>query len=289
MTDAKLLKNYCYYAAGGPADRLALPRSLEEAKTFLDQARAEHLPITVLGLGSNVLVADAGIEGLVLLTTGLDHLRLEDGKVYAEAGVHLADLVSFASENGLGDITGLVGIPGTLGGAVFMNAGAYDAEISSHLISLVLYDVTTGEIVTRDVTPEDFGYRTSFVQGSNYIVLEAVFELDSHPVEELFQKLREVQQKRRKSQPLDMASCGSAFKRPPGYYVGKILTDLKLKGVRHGEVGVSAKHAGFIVNYGNATATEIRDFYLFVQGEVKRQMEVDLTPEVQFIGRWDRV
>lgn len=287
MTQNKPLKDYCYYAAGGPADRLALPQSLAEAEDILNRARADGLPVTVLGLGSNVLVADAGIEGLVLLTTGLDGLRLEDGKVYAEAGVHLADLVSFASENGLGDITGLIGIPGTLGGAVFMNAGAYEAEISSHLVSLVLYDLETGERVTRDVTPEDFGYRSSFIQGSDYIVLEAVFDFDRHPVAELFANLRTVQKKRRLSQPLDMASCGSAFKRPPGYYVGKILTDLELKGVRHGEVGVSAKHAGFIVNYGQATAAEIRAFYRFVQDEVKRRMDVELNPEVQFIGRWE--
>ena len=206
MTQNKPLKDYCYYSAGGPADRLALPQSLAEAEDILDRARADGLPVTVLGLGSNVLVADAGIEGLVLLTTGLDGLRLEDGKVYAEAGVHLADLVSFASENGLGDITGLIGIPGTLGGAVFMNAGAYEAEISHRLARA--YDLKRASAYATSRR------RISLPQlpGQRLYRAETQLRLPS-----CRRAVREPAhcKKRRLSQPLDMASCGSAFQRPP--------------------------------------------------------------------------
>ncbi|MDO5733800.1 MAG: UDP-N-acetylmuramate dehydrogenase [Eubacteriales bacterium] len=286
IKEAVPLAPLSYYRAGGVAQYFAKPETLAEFTAVLKAAKERNLETVVLGLGSNVLFAEEGIDGLVIMTTGLDRIFTSEDLIWAEAGVLLADFVAYTVDRSLGDYSSLVGIPGTIGGALFMNAGAYDCEISKYLDAVLLYAKESSDCFIYRPKPGDFSYRMSFLQNSDYLALAAAFKLEPQKQSELMEKLAEVQMKRRNAQPLLLPSCGSAFKRPPGHYVGKLISDLGLKGVRHGQVGVSAKHAGFIVNYGGATASEIRAFFNWVRKEVKEAYEIDLVPEVRYLGKW---
>ena len=251
------------FAVGGPADVLVLPYSVKELSLSIRAARRLGLPVTVLGGGSNVLVRDGGIRGVVIQLNCMHKvLSAHDNKILASAGFMLEDVCAFAQNRGLTGIEFACGIPGTLGGAVFMNAGAYGGEMS-HVVSRVRTVNGQGGVQTYVIPDFGFSYRMS-----------------------KFQELQEdeLMEKRRSKQPLEMHSAGSTFKRPPGYFAGTLIDQTGLKGLSCGDAEVSVKHAGFVVNRGNASARDVLTVIHEVQRRVKEAYGVTLETEVRIIG-----
>ncbi|MDO5737657.1 MAG: UDP-N-acetylmuramate dehydrogenase [Eubacteriales bacterium] len=280
------LADIVYYQAGGEASLFFAPSEIKEFVKALSWARQNDVKTTILGLGTNVLISPQGLSGLVISTANLNRLYLDTDLIWAEAGVILADLIEQFTRLGRCSAPGLVGIPGTVGGGLFMNAGAYDSELSAILDKILLYKIDSGECYVRDHAVEDFSYRNSFLQAGEELVLAAAFKPSVVDSENSLIDLYEYQKRRRQSQPLAMPSCGSAFKRPKGHFVGKLISDMGWKGHREGNVGVSAKHAGFIVNYGVDSSQEIADFFDKVKSEVLKSFNLELEEEVKFLGDW---
>ncbi len=277
------------FKVGGPADLVSWPHSQEAILACLRLARDLDLPVTVLGRGSNVLVADQGIRGLVIiLSSAYSELDLQGKVLSCQAGCPLYQLAAFCARQGLSGAEGLVGIPGSLGGAVMMNAGAYDCTIGD-LVTQVTY--IDDQLQVRSLSKEelDFSYRHSYFSDHPGLISQVSLELAPGAKHEIYARMADFQARRRKSQPLEMASAGSSFKRPQGAYASRLIEGAGLKGWRQGSCGVSAKHAGFIVNYGNASAQDLRQAFAHVQAEVKRQSGYSLEPEVRFIGDWSEL
>lgn len=272
-----------HFGSGGPAELLAVPRSLagviHVAKTCLEADE----PLYVLGRMSNVLVSDRGLPGVtMLMTQQVGEITVDGDTVTAAAGVWLSRLAAQAAVHGLSGLEFASGIPGTLGGSILINAGAYDQEFS-HVVTETTYLASDGNIRTVTGSDHHFSYRTSLFEENGCLILQSrmVLEKAGHDV---YRKMAELAKKRRESQPLPDKSCGSAFKRPPGYYAGKLISDVGLKGYAKDGAGVSAKHAGFIVNHGTAASETIAACFIHVQKEVYRQFGVSLEPEVRFAG-----
>ena len=277
------------FQAGGPAKRFVTPESLAELTAVLRYLEERNEPYFVLGRGSNLLVSDKGYDGTVVYTRKClnriqrtpDSLDLE-----AECGVLLQDLAAKALSFGLTGLEFAHGIPGTVGGAVLMNAGAYGPEIKDVLRSArVLFP--GGEI--REMSPKDLGlsYRYSVLMEKKGTVLSAVFALNPGDPQEIRAKMSELMQKRKEKQPLEYASAGSTFKRPEGHYAGGLIEEAGLKGTLHvGDAWVSEKHAGFVVNKGHASASEIREVIWKAQDAVFRHSGILLEPEVRFLGEF---
>lgn len=268
---------------GGPADYLCKPRTTAEIQEALRYARENNLPVTVIGYGSNLLVTDKGIRGLVIqLADNFAKAWVEGTRITATAGCLFSSVSKLAAKHSLTGLEFAVGIPGSFGGAVFMNAGAYDGEIGP-LIEEVTW-VTADEIGVWDKTEFTYSYRHSRVQTDGVIVAEAVIKLEPGNQQEILNKMKELQARRRARQPLDMPSAGSTFKRPPGYYVGPLIEEANLKGYSIGGAQISTKHAGFIVNTGGATAQDVLDLIAYIQKTIKAKYNVDLQPELRIIG-----
>ena len=277
------------FQAGGPAKRFVTPESLAELTAVLRYLEERNEPYFVLGRGSNLLVSDKGYDGTVVYTRKcLNRIqRTPDGLgLEAECGVLLQDLAAKALSFGLTGLEFAHGIPGTVGGAVLMNAGAYGPEIKDVLRSArVLFP--GGEI--REMSPKDLGlsYRYSVLMEKKGTVLSAVFALNPGDPQEIRAKMSELMQKRKEKQPLEYASAGSTFKRPEGHYAGGLIEEAGLKGTLHvGDAWVSEKHAGFVVNKGHASASEIREVILKAQDAVFRHSGILLEPEVRFLGEF---
>lgn len=278
------MSEHTTFAVGGPADVLILPESVKEMSLAIRAARRLDLPVTVLGGGSNVLVRDGGIRGVVIqLNTMKKVLACHDRKIMASAGFMLKDVCQFAQENSLTGIEFACGIPGTLGGAVFMNAGAYDGEMS-HVVSRVRTLNSTGGVHTYDVPNLGFSYRQSRFQKSQEFVVEVELTLRSGDPKEIQARMDDLMNRRRSKQPLEMHSAGSTFKRPPGYYAGTLIDQTGLKGLSCGDAQVSMKHAGFVVNTGHASARDVLNVIHEVQKRVEKAHGVHLEPEVRIIG-----
>lgn len=274
------------FKVGGPADLVAWPHSQESILACLRLARDLDLPVTVLGRGSNVLISDQGIRGLVLiLGSAYSQLYLEDQVLRCQAGCPLYQLAAFCARHSLSGVEGLVGIPGSLGGAIMMNAGAYDCTIGDFVTQVTLIDdqLQVRNLAGREL---DFSYRHSYFSDHSGLISQVSLELVPGDKSEIYARMADFQTRRRKSQPLEMASAGSSFKRPQGAYASRLIEGAGLKGWRQGKCGVSAKHAGFIVNYGGATAQDLRQVFAHVQAEVKQQSGFSLEPEVRFLGDW---
>ncbi|MGB3986250.1 MAG: UDP-N-acetylmuramate dehydrogenase, partial [Limnochordia bacterium] len=268
---------------GGPADLLCKPRTIGEVHEALKYAREHQLPVTVIGYGSNLLVTDKGIRGLVIqLAEHFAKAEAAGTKIRATAGCLLSSLSKLAARHSLTGLEFAVGIPGSLGGAVYMNAGAYGGEIGP-LVEEITW-VTPDEVGVWKKSEFSYGYRRSRVQEERVIVAEAVIELRPGNQSEILAKMKELQEKRRACQPLDLPSAGSTFKRPPGYYVGPMIEAANLKGYRIGGAEVSTKHAGFIVNTGGATAQDVLALIAHIQKTIKDKFDVDLQPELQIVG-----
>lgn len=278
------MSKHTTFAVGGPADVLVLPKSVKEMSLAIRAARSLELPVTVLGGGSNVLVRDGGIRGVVIqLNQMMKVLSCNGTKILASAGYMMKDVCQFAQEQGLTGIEFACGIPGTLGGAVFMNAGAYGGEMS-HVVSRVRTVNSTGGVHTYNAPNLGFSYRQSRFQKSQEFVVEIELTLRQGNKAEIQQEMDDLMQKRRSKQPLEMHSAGSTFKRPPGYFAGTLIDQTGLKGLSCGDAQVSTKHAGFVVNTGHASARDVLQVIHEVQKRVEKAHGVHLEPEVRIIG-----
>ena len=278
-----LMKEHINFEVGGPADILLIPSKVEQIIESIKICKENNIPYFVMGNGSNLLVKDGGIRGVVIKLTGLTNLEVNKEEIKADCGVMLKELSDKALENSLTGLEFACGIPGSVGGAVFMNAGAYNGEIKN-VIKEAEVITSSGEIITLSKDELELGYRTSKVMKDNSIVINATFKLEKGNKEEIKETIDDLTQKREEKQPLEYPSAGSTFKRPEGYFAGKLIQDSGLKGYSIGGAAVSSKHSGFVINKGNATAKDILDLIAYIQEEVKKQFGVELHTEVRIIG-----
>lgn len=281
------MKNHTSLHIGGEADYLALPISTEEVRAIVGLCRQEQMPYYIMGNGSNLLVSDSGYQGLILkLGEEFSHIQIgEDGIVTAQAGILLSKLASVIAEHSLTGFEFASGIPGTLGGAVTMNAGAYDGEMKHCLIGAKVLD-EDGNILVLNAEELKLGYRHSILQEKEYILLEADMKFSAGEESVIRQKMRELNAQRREKQPLEQYSAGSTFKRPQGYFAGKLISDAGLCGYQVGGAAVSEKHCGFLINKENATAREFLTLVSDVVRIVEEKYGVKLEPEVKFLGEF---
>ena len=289
--EAKVLVNepmasHTTFRIGGPADYFVMPETIEELANVLKLCKEEQMPYFILGNGSNLLVGDKGFRGVVIqLYKNFDGLQIEGTTVTAKAG---AMLIRVAKESGKAGLTGLEfasGIPGTIGGAMVMNAGAYGGEMKD-VVTAVTVLTKDGEIKTLTGEEMNFRYRGSVVEDEAYIVLEAVMELQEGNLEEIQARIDELSVQRRTKQPIEFPSAGSTFKRPEGYFAGKLIQDADLRGYQVGGAQVSEKHCGFVINAGGATAADVMQLMQDVSDKVQAQFGVALEPEVKRIGEF---
>lgn len=277
------MKNYTTFKIGGPADILIKPDSIINLVQAIKLCRAHGVPYYILGNGSNLLVADEGFRGVVIqIYTNLDEIKVEGNTVTAQAGALLSKIANKALEHSLTGFEFAHGIPGTLGGAVVMNAGAYDGEMKHVLISCDVLD-SEGHIIALSNEDLELGYRKSIIQKKGYIVLSATIGLKEGNKEEISARMKELMARRKEKQPLDKPSAGSTFKRPEGYFAGKLIMDSGLKGYQIGGAMISDKHSGFVVNNGGATFKDVENLIKHVQEVVKEKYQVVLEPEVKIL------
>jgi len=279
----KPLKEYTYTRLGGEADYFVTPESYEQVQRIVKFSREHQIPFTLLGNGSNLIIKDGGIRGIVMNLGKLKDIQIEEGRVTAQAGARIIDVSRAALDQHLTGLEFACGIPGSVGGALFMNAGAYGGEVED-VLTYATVVTQEGELKQLKASDLDLSYRTSNIPDNGYIVLDAVFDLRSGVYEEIKAVMDDLTFKRESKQPLEYPSCGSVFKRPPGYFAGKLIQDSNLQGAQIGGAQVSTKHAGFIVNIDGATADEYIALIHYVQHKVKENFGVDLEREVRIIG-----
>ncbi|PFJ38769.1 UDP-N-acetylenolpyruvoylglucosamine reductase [Bacillus thuringiensis] len=277
------LKSYTFTKTGGNADYFVLPTTYKEVQDVIKYANQNNIVFTILGNGSNLIVKDGGIRGIVLNLTKLTDISLKNNKIIVQSGATIIDTSRFALENHLTGLEFACGIPGTVGGAVYMNAGAYGGEVS-HAIESVVVLTRDGEILNLNRDDLELEYRKSVIPKKGYLVLEATFALQEGEYNEIKEKMDELTFLRESKQPLEYPSCGSVFKRPPGMFAGKLIQDSGLQGKQIGGAQVSTKHAGFMVNVDKATASDYVKLIRYVQETVKAKFDVELETEVKIIG-----
>lgn len=278
------MSEHIYFRVGGPADILVTPVNEEQVVNTLKLCREYNVPYFILGNGSNILVKDGGISGVVIKFNKLNKITTEGNYVTAQSGALLKDVSKAALENNLRGFEFACGIPGSIGGAVFMNAGAYDGEMAHVIKSARVIDENCN---IKNLTKEELelGYRSSIVMKKGYVVIEATVELESGEYASIKDKIDDLTNRRESKQPLEYPSAGSTFKRPEGYFAGKLIQDSGLKGFSIGGAAVSEKHSGFVINKGGATAKDVLDVIAHVQKTVKENFDVELHTEVRIIGR----
>ena len=280
------MRKHTTFRIGGPADFYLCPHSAKEIQKTVAICREDELPYFILGNGSNLLVSDQGYRGVVIqLWKNVSDILVEGCRIRAKAGASLAKIAGEALEEGLTGMEFAAGIPGTLGGAVVMNAGAYGGEMKDILQEALVMD-EQGEIFTLKKEELHLGYRTSIIKEKGYIVLAAALELKPGDRKEIKEKMDELKQRRVEKQPLDMPSAGSTFKRPEGYFAGKLIMDAGLRGFSVGGAQISEKHCGFVVNTGKATANDVLTLIREVQKRVRDKFGVELETEVKFLGEF---
>lgn len=284
----ELMSRHTSLHIGGEADYMVLPSSVEEIKQLLGLCKKYRMPYYIMGNGSNLLISDSGYQGLIIkLSDRFSDVNItENGIVHAQAGVLMSKLSSVIVRHELTGFEFGAGIPGTLGGAVTMNAGAYGGEIKQILISATLID-GDGIIHTLDNEALQLGYRSSILQKKNLCLLEASMKLSKGEKQQILDKIHELNSLRQLKQPLDKHSAGSTFKRPDGYFAGKLISDAGLKGFQIGGAAVSEKHCGFLINKDNATAKDFMTLIKEVTRIVNDKFGVLLEPEVKFLGTFD--
>lgn len=278
------MSRHTSFRIGGPADLLARPQSEQELEALLAKAAANAVPVTLVGNGSNLLVRDKGIRGLVIkLGNMLNDIVINDNSITFGSGVSLAMASRRAAELALSGLEFAVGIPGSIGGAVYMNAGAYDGEMSKVVTSVRVMDAA-GQVEALPASALDFAYRRSALQGSGRIVTAVTVELTPGDKQAIADKMADFSNRRITKQPLELPSAGSMFKRPPGYFAGTLIDQTGLKGYTVGGAQVSSKHAGFVVNVGGATCADVLQLIADVQDKVFAAHGVHLEPEVLVLG-----
>ena len=277
------MSNHIHFKVGGPVDILLIPSKVNQVVETLKICKNENIPYFIIGNGSNLLVKDGGIRGVVIKLSNLLSIEVKDNTIKASSGTLLEDVSKKAVENSLTGFEFACGIPGSVGGAVFMNAGAYDGEIKNVIKEAEVLD-RDGNIMVLSKKELELGYRTSKVMKDNLLVLSATFELTKGDKEKIQERVNELTEKRESKQPLEYPSAGSTFKRPEGYFAGKLIQDAGLKGASVGGAAVSEKHSGFVINKDGATAEDVLNLIAHVQNEVKKQFGVELHTEVRIIG-----
>ncbi|MDU4939305.1 MAG: UDP-N-acetylmuramate dehydrogenase [Clostridium sp.] len=277
------MSNHIHFKVGGPVDILLIPSKVSQVVETLKICKNENIPYFIIGNGSNLLVKDGGIRGVVIKLSNLLSIEVKDNTIKASSGTLLEDVSKKAVENSLTGFEFACGIPGSVGGAVFMNAGAYDGEIKNVIKEAEVLD-RDGNIMVLSKKELELGYRTSKVMKDNLLVLSATFELTKGDKEKIQERVNELTEKRESKQPLEYPSAGSTFKRPEGYFAGKLIQDAGLKGASVGGAAVSEKHSGFVINKDGATAEDVLNLIAHVQNEVKKQFGVELHTEVRIIG-----
>jgi len=278
------MKNHTSFKIGGPADFFVTPCSVYSLCEVIKLCNNEKLPIFIMGNGTNLLVSDKGIRGVVVkIYDNLSDFHVKEDCIEAYGGILLSKLSDIALENGLTGFEFASGIPGTLGGAVAMNAGAYGGEMKDVVVETEYID-KEGNIKIVRGEEHQFGYRTSFIQKQSGIAVKSLIKLKKGDKSSIKALIDDLTARRRDKQPLEMPSAGSVFKRPEGYFAGKLIEDCGLRGYSIGDAQVSEKHCGFIVNKGNATAKDILDLIRHIQKTVKDKFSVDLQTEVRIVG-----
>ena len=274
------------FRVGGPADFFVMPRTKEEVRDIVSVCRMEGMPCFVLGNGSNLLVSDKGYRGVIVqLYKDMSEVTVEGENITAQAGALLSKTAARALEEGLTGFEFAAGIPGTIGGACMMNAGAYGGEMKD-VLSQILVLTPEGKFLTIYSDELDMGYRSSVISKRGYIALEAVIVLGKGNKEDIRQRMEELKERRVSKQPLEYPSAGSTFKRPEGYFAGKLIEDAGLRGFTVGGAQVSEKHCGFVINRGNATASDIMELMKEVSVRVEKKFGIILEPEVRRVGEF---
>lgn len=280
------MSKHTTFRVGGPAKMLVQVEGTEQLQKIVSYLSRLEEPYIVIGNGSNLLVSDKGYDGVVLkIASGMENIQVRGERIHVQAGALLAKTAMEAAKHGLTGMEFASGIPGCIGGAVVMNAGAYDGEMS-HVVESVTVVNQTGELMVLDRDTMEFSYRNSIIKNRPYIVAEAVLRLQKGEEAQIRSKMDEFAKLRREKQPLEYPSAGSTFKRPEGYFAGKLIMDAGLRGYRIGGAQVSEKHCGFLVNVGNATAEDIHELIMVVQETVKEKLHVELETEVIQIGEF---
>lgn len=279
------MSKHTSFKIGGKAKVLVIPRKIEQIKQTLELCHKLNQPLLIMGNGSNILVEDSGIDALVVkITDALSEVRFEGDLVIAEAGVLLSKLSKIVLRESLQGFEFASGIPGTLGGAIFMNAGAYGGEMKD-VVEWVDVMTMAGDILRVNRDQLEFGYRTSIVKDRNYIVLRVGIRLTKGNMQSIIEVTNDLTKKRVSKQPLELPSAGSTFKRPSGRFAGQLIEEAGLRGLRYGDAQVSEKHCGFVVNLGNATCNEVLELISVVQKVVFDTFGVDLEREVRIFGK----
>lgn len=279
------MKNHTTFRIGGPADCLVTPETVEELSQVLASCNAAKVPFFILGNGSNLLVSDTGMDGVVIKLLGnFNHFSVEGNLIKAQAGILLSKIGAVAKQASLTGFEFAAGIPGTLGGAIVMNAGAYGGEMKDIIRCVQVMDFN-GNLLELSRKEMDFAYRHSIIEKEDYIVIGATIELAPGDEKEIAGKMEELSLARRTKQPLEYPSAGSTFKRPEGYFAGKLIQDADLRGYCVGDAQISEKHCGFVINKGNATAGDVLQLIQDVQEKVQNRFGVLLEPEVRLTGR----
>ena len=275
------------FKIGGPADVCVFPSSKDDLVQVLNYCVNEHIDYFIVGNGSDLLVSDKGIRGVVIvLRENFSDIKIEDNCITAQAGALLHDVAIAAADVGLSGLEPLWGIPATVGGACFMNAGAYGSETSVVLKSLCAWDPRDGQVHNFCNDELEMGYRKTRVRDDGLVVLDATFCLNRADSDDIRKDMNNYQLRREEKQPLNLPSAGSTFKRPEGYFAGKLIMDSGLRGVRIGGAQVSTKHCGFVVNIDNATASDVDKLICHIQQEVQRRFGVHLECEVLHVGEF---
>jgi UDP-N-acetylmuramate dehydrogenase len=284
ILENELMSRHTTFRTGGPASLFLRPRTTEEIKGVLKLLKRAEVDFFILGNGSNLLVSDKGFDGVIISLANFADINIEDEtKVVAQAGAMNSSIAMLARDNSLTGFEFAAGIPGTIGGAMIMNAGAYGGEMKD-ITSKVTVLSSDGEVIKLDNQAMKFGYRTSAIKGKNFVVLAAVLDLQKGDKGEIAGKMQELALKRKEKQPLEYPSAGSTFKRPEGYFAGKLIEDAGLRGFTVGGAAVSEKHCGFVINKGNATSADIYELIRRVQDKVYEDFSVKLEPEVIMLG-----
>ena len=278
------MKNHTTFKIGGPAQYYVTPESVTQIQEVVSLCRDMNIPLHVIGNGSNILVGDDGVDGVVLaLFNTFSDYEIKDNVITAQAGMSLIKLSVIALREGLTGLEFASGIPGSVGGAVYMNAGAYDGQMKDVVTSVTVLD-EAGNIRILGRNELDMGYRTSAVAKHNMIVLQVIIELKAGDKEQIKDRMNRLSELRKQKQPLEYPSAGSTFKRPEGYFAGKLIADAGLKGYSIGGAAVSEKHAGFVVNMGGATAKDVVELTDYIKKRIIEQFGVTLELEIKKIG-----
>ena len=287
LRENEIMSTHSSFKSGGPVRVFMVPQDINSLSIICSIIKDNRLMPFILGNGTNVVFPDEGCSELMVISTEkLQNMFLMEGDLlYAESGVPLSRLASFAQENGLGGLEFASGIPGSVGGGTWMNAGAYGGELKDCIDTVVIYYLPEQRLYELTNEQCKFAYRSSLFQTiPGCLILSTVFKLEKADADEIADKMRELNERRREKQPLDMPSCGSAFKRPEGNYASKVIEEAGLKGCSVGGAEVSEKHAGFIVNKGNATSKDLYELMDYVRHEVYDKLQVRLDPEIILLG-----